>query len=186
MLTLVRFIEDDYSTLINWIDSPRLLLQWSGPHFQFPLTHEQLDRYTDGANTIEGKKYIFKCVENNGTTIGHISLDRIDKYNGSARIGKVLIGAQNVRGKGYGEMMIRGILQFAFQELELHKVTLGVFDFNKGAIRCYEKCGFQIEGLLRDHRKFREGEFWSMYEMGILNEEWKETQNELKAATVLL
>lgn len=49
--------------------------------------------------------------------------------------------------------MMKAILTIAFEELKLHKVTLGVFDFNTSAIRCYENAGFVKEGFLRDARK---------------------------------
>ena len=52
--------------------------------------------------------------------------------------------------------------------MKLHRIDLGVYDFNKQAIKCYEKCGFQIEGLLKENIKF-ENEYWSTYNMSILN-----------------
>ena len=51
-------------------------------------------------------------------------------------------------------------------------MTLGVFDFNTAAIKCYEKVGFKKEGLLRDARK-NGNEYWNLIEMGILESEWK-------------
>jgi RimJ/RimL family protein N-acetyltransferase len=67
--------------------------------------------------------------------------------------------------------MIEEILKIAFGKLNLHRVSLGVFDFNQSAIACYEKSGFIKEGLLRDSRKI-ENEYWSLWEMSILENEW--------------
>ena len=53
--------------------------------------------------------------------------------------------------------MMMEILKIAFDELQLHRVSLGVFDFNHSAIACYEKVGFVKEGLLRDARKMGDG-----------------------------
>lgn len=58
-----------------------------------------------------------------------------------------------------------------FTELGLHRIDLIVFDFNVSAIKCYEKAGFKTEGLKRDIRKMGD-EFWSAYEMSILEDEW--------------
>ena len=91
--------------------------------------------------------------------------------NQSARIGRVLVGDKNVRGKGIGKQMIKEVLKIAFEQLQLHRVHLGVFDFNHAAIACYEKAGFTKEGLLRDATKNGD-EYWSMWEMGILENEW--------------
>lgn len=58
-----------------------------------------------------------------------------------------------------------------FGQLQLHRVSLGVFDFNLAAIACYEKAGFVKEGLLREARKVG-NEFWNLWEMSILEREW--------------
>ncbi len=51
--------------------------------------------------------------------------------------------------------MMKAVLHIAFDELKLHRVTLGVYDFNISAISCYEKIGFVKEGLLRESKKSR-------------------------------
>ena len=56
--------------------------------------------------------------------------------------------------------------------MKLHRVDLKVLDYNKRAIRCYEKCGFKIDGILRDSA-FIEGSFHSDIIMSILEDEWK-------------
>jgi RimJ/RimL family protein N-acetyltransferase len=72
--------------------------------------------------------------------------------------------------------LMEEILKVAFDELNLHRVSLGVFDFNLSAIACYEKAGFIKEGLLRDARK-NDDEYWNLWEMSILEDEWLETRN---------
>lgn len=118
-----------------------------------------------------GDTLIYKVVdEETDKAIGHISLGKIDRTNMSARIGKVLVGSLQTRGKGIGQKMIREALRIAFEELNLHRVSLGVFDFNTDAIACYEKAGFKKEALLRDARR-NGNEHWSLWEMGVLIEE---------------
>lgn len=46
--------------------------------------------------------------------------------------------------------MVRAVLAVAFQELGMHRVELGVFDVNPVAIVCYERVGFQRDGVRRD------------------------------------
>ncbi len=173
MLKLEPFSQADFHQLIDWIPNSSFALQWGGPAFTYPLTVEQLENYLKGANTINASKYIFKVVdESTNEVIGHISLGNVDRVNESARIGKVLIGRSESRGNGYGTQLMLATLTFAFEELKLHKVTLGVFDFNTVAIKCYEKVGFKKEGLLRDARKHG-NEYWNQIEMGILESEWE-------------
>jgi RimJ/RimL family protein N-acetyltransferase len=88
------------------------------------------------------------------------------------RIGRVLVGDKNQRNKGIGMDMVNSVLEIAFNTLKLHRVDLGVFDFNKSAIACYEKAGFKIEGKFRDCRKMNE-EYWSLINMSILEEEYR-------------
>ncbi len=174
MIEFKYFEQADFKQLMNWIDSPSLLYQWSGATFDFPLTEGQLEKYIENANDNNSETLIYKVIEQeSGEVIGHISLGKIDLKNKSARIGKVLVGNQNVRGKGIGQQMIKKTLQIAFDQLQLHRVTLGVFDFNHSAIRCYEKVGFIKEGLSRDSLRYG-NEYWNCWEMSILEDEWKE------------
>ncbi len=67
--------------------------------------------------------------------------------------------------------MMEEVLIVAFEQLDLHSVSLGVFDFNTSAIVCYERVGFVKERLLRDARKIGD-EYWNLWEMSILKHEW--------------
>ena len=71
--------------------------------------------------------------------------------------------------------MISAVLRIGFQELKLHRISLGVYDFNTAALRCYQRSGFVHEGLQRDVLRY-EDEWWSLIEMGILENEWKALQ----------
>ncbi|MFC4025550.1 GNAT family N-acetyltransferase [Oceanobacillus longus] len=174
MIQLEYFETSDFQQLINWIETPELLRQWGGPAFDFPLTVNQLEKYMENANSDSSDTLVYKVVDKETeAVIGHISLGRIDRKNRSARIGKVLVGDKNARGKGIGEQMIKQILTIAFDELCLHRISLGVYDFNVAAISCYEKVGFIKEGLLRDSAKNGD-EYWSSWEMSVLEKEWME------------
>lgn len=160
-----KFTYKDFDALMRWIPSEEFSLQWAGPSLQYPLTYEQLTAYSQTPNSA-----IFTVMLGQ-VAVGHLSIMRIDARNESARIGRVLVGEQPARGSGIGEKMMRLALHYCFEELQLHRVTLGVYDFNKSAIHCYEKVGFRKEGYLRDSLKFGE-QFWSAYEMSILRHEW--------------
>lgn len=150
MLTLVPFSTEDFQQLIEWIPDSSFLLQWGGPAFTYPLTVVQLEDYVSGANTEMSSTYIFKAIDtSSGEVIGHISIGRVDRSDQTTRIGKVLIGPSEQRGHGYGKQLMQAALRFAFEELTLQKVTLGVFTFNTPAIRCYEKLGFIQERMLK-------------------------------------
>ena len=81
------------------------------------------------------------------------------------------IGEREFWGKGYGTDLMRTILRYAFDEVNLNRVTLTVFEYNPRAIRAYEKAGFRHEGRIRQALN-KEGKRWDMLFMGILREEW--------------
>ncbi|MGO5128031.1 GNAT family N-acetyltransferase [Bacillus cereus] len=168
VIKLESFKKSDFKQLINWINSEEFLIQWSGNAFTFPLDEQQLEKYIESANTLA-----FKVVdEETSDVIGHISLGQIDNINKSARIGKVLVGNTKMRGRSIGKHMMKAVLHIAFDELKLHRVTLGVYDFNTSAISCYEKKGFVKEGLLRESKRVGET-YWNLWEMSMLEYEWK-------------
>ena len=85
------------------------------------------------------------------------------------------IGEREFWGKGYGTDVMKVILRYAFTEVNLHRVTLIVFEFNPRAIRSYEKAGFRHEGRMRQVLN-KEGRRWDILMMGILRDEWMEFQ----------
>ena len=78
--------------------------------------------------------------------------------------------------KGYGTDMMKLCLQYAFAELGVARVSLGLHEYNPRALRSYEKCGFRLEGRTR-HDTLREGRRTDGLWMGILREEWLQMQN---------
>ena len=50
-------------------------------------------------------------------------------------------------------------------------MTLHVFDFNERAVACYKKCGFQLEGTLRENY-YGEGRYSDAIVMGVLRDEF--------------
>jgi RimJ/RimL family protein N-acetyltransferase len=164
MIHLEKFEKTDYSRLIDWIDSEELMVIFSGQIFDFPITNSQLDTYLQNPNRKVYKVIISESKE----IIGHAELNAINIRSKNARICRVLVANKDYRNKGLGSLTINELVRIGFNELKLHRIDLGVYDFNKQAIRCYEKCGFKNEGLLRDNMRFGET-FWSSYNMSKLN-----------------
>lgn len=177
LIKLEKFNCNEISKLISWIPNKEFLLQWGGPSYSMSLLEEQLLNEIKTMSVENSKNIMFsaKLVSNN-QMVGHIQLLGIDRKNMSARIGRVLVGEKEFRGKGIGLQMVNSILDIAFNEMNLHRIDLGVFDFNKSAIACYQKAGFIIEGKLRECRKI-DGQYWSLLNMSILEEEYMNIKN---------
>lgn len=108
--------------------------------------------------------------------IGEVGLDVVRNGHGDTFVG-ISIGEREYWGKGYGTDAMRLILRYAFTELNLHRVSLNVFEYNPRAMRSYEKAGFKYEGRVRGALQ-RDGRRWDMIFMGILREEWEAQQDE--------
>jgi RimJ/RimL family protein N-acetyltransferase len=174
MVKLEYFTEADFDQLIGWVNTDELLQNWTGSMFSFPLTREKLEWYIQYSNNPpQTDVLIYKAVDTeNGKTVGHISLGSISEKNRSARVSRVLVGDTCARGKGYCTGMVQEVLRIGFEELKLHRISLGVYTYNESAIRCYERCGFVREGVSRDVLRYN-NEYWSLLEMSILEDEWR-------------
>lgn len=172
-IKLERFSCEEIPQLISWIPNKEFLLQWAGPSYTLELLEKQLENDINIMQEENSSALMFsaKLIESN-ETVGHIQLLGIDRINMSARIGRVLVGGLENRNKGIGLQMINAILDMAFNKLNLHRVDLGVFDFNETAIACYKKAGFIIEGSFRECRKINE-QYWSLLNMSILEDEYR-------------
>jgi RimJ/RimL family protein N-acetyltransferase len=106
--------------------------------------------------------------------IGFVFLMDLDWTNGDAWVA-IGIGESEYQNKGYGSDTMGVVLRYAFMELNLHRVSLGVFAYNQRAIRSYEKVGFKVEGLQR-MQSLREGQRSDVVLMGILRQEWEVSQ----------
>jgi len=164
MIRFEKFETDDFGRLIAWITNEEEMILFSGPIFNFPLTKEQLENYIHCETRL-----IYKVIDSTSNeTIGHAELNNIDLKNKNARISRILIGNNSNRNKGFGKAIIKELIHIGFTELDLHRLDLAVFDFNQQAIHCYQSCGFEIEGKLKDTTKF-ENDYWSIYTMSLIN-----------------
>ena len=111
-----------------------------------------------------------------GRRIGMTGLWDTQNQHRSAFV-SIGIGEREFWGKGYGSDAMNLILQFAFRELNLHRVNLYTFAVNPRAIRSYERVGFVREGNVRG-AMLRYGKRGDHVFMGILRDEWENKNRE--------
>jgi len=117
------------------------------------------------------EKYIFAIVnKENDTLLGNISLMKIHEINRTAELG-IFIGDENYLSRGYGSEAIMLLLDYAFRYVNLNNIMLRVFDYNKRAIKAYEKCGFKTFGVWKKSHYF-DGEYSDEIYMNILKEDF--------------
>lgn len=117
----------------------------------------------------KGFTFAIETVEGN-RLIGGSGLFRFNWINRSAMFGISIYDPQS-RNQGYGRESSNLMLNFAFKILNLNRVELEVFDFNKRAQKCYLKVGFKEVGRKRKAR-FIDGQYHDSIIMDILKDEW--------------
>lgn len=101
--------------------------------------------------------------------IGHVGLYKIDRHAKKAEYG-ILLADDNSRGKGYGTLCTKTLVNYAFNVLKLHKVTAEVIIENKASVGMFKKCGFKTDGILRDDC-YKNDQYYDVLSMSILNNE---------------
>ncbi|KAI7239790.1 hypothetical protein KC330_g1726 [Hortaea werneckii] len=104
-------------------------------------------------------------------TMGLTALEPRMQQHRHAEIGINIIRAHQNR--GYGGEAIRWVLEWGFRFGNLHRIQLGAFEWNPGAIRLYERLGFVLESRKREHLWF-DGRYWDLIELGMLEHEWRQ------------
>lgn len=158
MVEIKPITESEYQCIVDWNNGKDegYLFQWAGHKaYRYPVSTGQIKaRIQDGARI-----FIIYFDEK---PVGSVELDRIDTENSSASVCRFIL-CDEAKSKGIGTTALKQFSAFAFNEIKLDKLTLGVFCYNVGAIRCYEKCGF----LVKEYNK-REDARWSSYTMELV------------------
>ena len=165
------FTKPDFHRLINWIGTPEVLIQWAGPiQFSFPLSPEQLEEYLADSGGVAPRRCIFTALTSTEQAFGHIELGAIDYVQQTGSLCRVLVSPA-FQGQGLSVPMVREALRIGFDALQLRRIDLKVYSFNKAAISCYKRVGFVQEGLLRKAVRVDES-YWDTILMAMLREEW--------------
>ncbi|MEO0234278.1 MAG: GNAT family protein [candidate division WOR-3 bacterium] len=116
----------------------------------------------------EKKGIFFKIVEKeNFDIVGLISLSDFNWPNRRAMLAIAI--DKNFQNRGYGTESTKLLVDYGFKNLQLHKICLEVYDFNKNAIKMYKNLGFKREGVFKKH-SFKDGKYVDLIFMSLLNE----------------
>lgn len=163
---------EDAAVIVHWdTDSAFLRLLDAAP--AVPRTEEEVVRWLESAHR-DHNRYVFGIrLLISDELIGWLELDDIQWNHRTCGLG-IGIGSAMHRGRGYGSEALTLALDFAFYELNLHRVGLTVFAYNYRAIALYEKLGFVREGASREHLQ-RDGQRYDLLHYGLLCREWAAT-----------
>ncbi len=140
------------------------------------------------------RAYILEALNDfyKGTSIPFIIFDKYyQSYAGSTRFGmidrenKVLhIGwtwlGREFRGTGLNDNVKFLMLEYAFEEMLMHKVEFRIDERNLRSRKAIEKIGAVLEGILREDIVLSDGYRRNSCCYGILKDEWPAIKRELK------
>jgi putative acetyltransferase len=92
---------------------------------------------------------------------------KLSKTHADGVVGLGMSVLADVRGQGWGPAMLRAAIDHA-RGAGCHKIELEVWPDNERAITLYERFGFEVEGLRRDHYRRRDGSLRSAQIMALL------------------
>lgn len=84
--------------------------------------------------------------------IGEVVFNEYDELTNNVNF-RVLI-SQSYSNQGLGSEAIQLFIQYGFEQLNLHKISLEVFSFNPRAEHVYTKSGFELEGIKKEDFKY--------------------------------
>lgn len=155
MLRLRPYHPSDAQYVVGWLKDEIAFKKWSADRMgDYPLTADFLNAHYANAGV---DFFVMTAVDDDGV-VGQLSMRYPDEDRGHIRFGFIIVDDSR-RGTGCGKAMLRLALRYAFDILAAEKVSLGVFENNPPAHRCYESIGFVETG----------GEWYCT----ILGEEWR-------------
>lgn len=161
-MRLRPYKKTDEKYLLKWFDDERKFYMWSAGIYKYPLDEKQLSKHRQTFEDDENG-WIFMMLDEVGIPIGHVAIKNVDYKANSAHIGFIVVDPEQ-RGKGYGKKLVNLITKYAFDILNVDRVTLNVFEVNPVAKKCYEFVGFKVESRKKAMLKYNDEE-WDAYFM---------------------
>lgn len=145
-----------------------------------PLSPAQLKKQYEKVEkkSKEDKNFFYFTIRTLGDErlVGFTQLYWIEWNHGNGLV-SLGIGDPADRRQGYGTEALELALRFAFDELNLFRLSARVPAYNQVALRLFQNAGF-IEEVRRRQAIHRDGRFWDMLHLGVLAEEWRRNHGE--------
>lgn len=157
---------DDYKISIEWRKDDQIWEMLGGPKYFVSEAYEK--KWVENAifNSKDVKLAI--CLLENDKYIGNVYMTNIDEINRSCH-SHVLIGDKKYWGKGYAREALTKAIEYMFNERNIHRIQANVLESNEQSLKMHKKCGYKIEGLLRN-AVFKAGRYQNQYVLSLLRE----------------
>jgi RimJ/RimL family protein N-acetyltransferase len=161
---------EDAQFLFKWYNDSRVLRRFRCPQAKFCISMED-ERMSIIEMIRQKDAQHFIVVELKGNEpVGLVTLFNIDRKNASSEI-QVIMGEVDRWGDEYCTDAVNLLVKYAFRVLNLHRICAKVPELSEEVLRCFDECGFNMEGRLR-HDHFSGGEWRDTLIMAILVHEF--------------
>lgn len=140
----------------EWRNSLDLIKLTQG--IRFPKTIEMETSWFESILNDISNKNVYFAIEtiSQDEFIGIVQLNNINQISGTSTLG-FMIGDSKNQGQGYGKEFVELIVSYAFNILNLRKITSYVVDYNSKSLNLFQKLdGFKQEGKLVEHFYFED------------------------------
>lgn len=158
-MRLVQFKKEHFQILIDWISDEDTMLKFAGIGFKYPLSKDQLENYTFK----HPDRLIYLGIDENEKPIAYGEI--IPQDYDSARLGHLIIGETEHRGKGLGQIFIKLLNHEAKLKLNVKRMDLFLLQNNLAAEKCYLKYGFEF--VKNDFQINHKGKSYDILKMSI-------------------
>ena len=136
-LHLKTFQATHAAIVADWVQTPEQLKRLA-PGSTMPLTAEKVLAWR------RPHGHVFElALEGTDTPIGYAELNPMQRERRHFWLGHVIVCLAE-RGRGIGTVFVRMLLEYAFDQLAAHRVSLIVYPDNKPAVDCYQRVGFKL------------------------------------------
>lgn len=145
MLRLRPYKPCDAAEVVTWCQSEEAFLKWGGAHFgEYPICAGTMNRvyFEKNGNCTESDNFYPITAFDEEGICGHFIMRYLHGDNRTIRFGWVIVSPGH-RGKGYGKEMLSLGIKWAREIYGAEKLSIGVFEDNAPAYRCYKSLGFR-------------------------------------------
>ena len=157
----------DAAFFAHWFNRPDVMFRCG---FAEPTDDETEKARIAGAHRSEDSLW-YTITDTGGNIIGETGLLRMFPAWRTTDM-SIIIPDPKARRKGYGTEAVRMMLDAAFREYDMNRVSIGVVGLNAEALAFYRKIGFKQEGV-QEQGYFWNGEYSDFVMMRILRSEWQ-------------
>jgi ribosomal-protein-alanine N-acetyltransferase len=162
--------DDDEDMMRYWVSDPAIQHMYSEP--VYATKHEVKGLLKKYITSYERDDYYrWAIIEKaSGVCIGQIAIYLVDNRNHACEIEYCVGGA--FQKKGYCTEAAQAVIDYAFANINIHKMQVGHRENNFASRGVIEKCGFVYEATLRDYYH-TDGRYVNRRYYSMLRGEWE-------------